>query len=88
MNCHGSQDSNNGNKNKKGHKGHLSHMLMMLICCGAPVILLLLIPLLRSAGLGAGADRFLSLLTVLACPLMMMVMMPMMMKRHADKEDN
>ena len=95
MNCHGNNE-NNGNNNNKGHghghdgrkKGPMSHMFMMAICCGAPIILILLIPLLKNAGLGTGANGFLSILAFAACPIMMMVMMPMMMKGHKNKEDN
>ncbi|WP_041703104.1 hypothetical protein [Lachnoclostridium phytofermentans] len=89
MNCHdNNNNSNNGKKNEKGHKRHLSHIFMMLICCGAPIILLMLIPLLKRVGIGAGANGILSLLASLACPLMMMVMIPMMMKGLKNKEDN
>ncbi len=60
---------------KKGLKG----MLMMAACCGAPVLLLLALPLMGSAlgGLGASA---VSTLALLACPVGMVLMMWMMMR--------
>ncbi len=62
---------------KKGLKG----MLMMAACCGAPVLLLLALPLMGSAlgGLGASA---VSTLALLACPVGMVLMMWMMMRRQ------
>lgn len=60
---------------KKGLKG----MLMMAACCGAPLLLLLALPLMGSAlgGLGASA---LNTLALLACPIGMVLMMWMMMR--------
>ncbi len=60
---------------KKGLKG----MLMMAACCGAPVLLLLLLPLIGSAlgGLGASA---VSTLVVLVCPVGMVLLVWMMMR--------
>jgi hypothetical protein len=83
MNCHGNKDNN-------GHKGHISHMLMMLLCCGAPVLLLLLLPLLRGLGLSSGASSRLTGLSSLICPVMMLGMMFMMMRGRGrgESKDN
>lgn len=86
MNCcnHNSNDTNENNqKSQHTHKGgHLFHMLMMALCCGAPVLILLAVPLLGSSlpGLRAvllGIAPFL-------CPLMMI---PMML-RHGKHDDH
>ncbi|WP_040907954.1 hypothetical protein [Youngiibacter fragilis] len=87
MNCHGNQDEDNVNSEEKGHKGHKSHMLMMLVCCGAPLLLFLVLPLLRGAGYASGTTGFLPLLVSLICPIMMVGMMFMMMKGSGNKTE-
>ena len=85
MNCHGNHDNNNnGNEHGKGHKGHLSHILMMALCCGAPILILLLVPLLSKAG-GSGISKLLIGIAPFLCPLMMVFMIPMMFKGGKDK---
>jgi hypothetical protein len=60
---------------KKGLKG----MLLMAVCCGAPLLILLVLPLAGSAFGGLGASA-LSTLAYLACPIGMVLMMWMMMR--------
>ena len=90
MNCCNDNDNKNKVTNSQDDKqtskdkpsGHMSHMKMIAICCGAPVLLLLLIPLLGYKGFLLGILPFI-------CPIMMVAMMPMMMRmgkgKHAQK---
>jgi hypothetical protein len=86
MNCHGNNQDNKNN----GHKGHMSHMFMMILCCGAPILILSLLPILRGFGLSSGAGSVLTGLSTLICPIMMFGMMFMMMKgqKGGDKKEN
>ncbi|OPX42467.1 hypothetical protein CLHUN_35920 [Ruminiclostridium hungatei] len=79
MNCHG---NHNNNQNKK-HKGHMSHMLIMALCCGAPLILLLVVSFLINNG-GAAIARPLAAIAPFICPVMMVFMIPMMLKGHKN----
>lgn len=87
--CHGNNNENKSN-GSHGHKhGGMSHMLMMALCCGAPVIILLLVPLLAKAG-GTGTATLLAGIAPFICPIMMLFMIPMMlknMKGGTDKKD-
>lgn len=80
MNCHG---SHNNADNK--HKEHFSHMLMMVLCCGAPVIILLLVPFLLNNGASALAKP-LAAIAPFICPIMMVFMIPMMLKGHKHNQ--
>jgi hypothetical protein len=73
MNCH-----KNNNQNKKHNP--LKHLWMMALCCGLPMILLLVVPLLgiKSAGL----NTLLAGIAPFICPIMMLFMIPMMFKSH------
>ena len=59
-------------------KGWFKRLLPMGICCTAPLLLALALPLF-GASLGAVVSGFLSVAAVLACPLGMYLMMRMMM---------
>ncbi len=85
MNCHGNH-GDNGNGQENGHKGHLSHMWMMLLCCGIPVLLLLLVPFLARNG-GSGIAKLLTVVAPFICPLMMIFMIPAMFKLGKSKAD-
>lgn len=64
-------------------QGGLKGMLMMAICCGAPLLLLLAIPFLGAAfgSLAAVGSGLLTIVAVLACPVGMYLMMRMMNKK-------
>lgn len=57
-------------------------MLMMAICCAAPLLLLAAIPFLGATfgSLAAVGSGLLSIVALLACPVGMYLMMRMMMK--------
>jgi hypothetical protein len=77
MNCHG--------KNQKDNKKHsmIKHMLMMPLCCGLPLLILAVLPFIN---IGARFKAGIAGLTPFICPLMMLVMIPMMLKAM-KKED-
>jgi hypothetical protein len=87
MNCCGDHE-NDGAKKKSHSKSRLSHMWMMLLCCGAPVILLGVISLL-----GTGFPEVRAVLTNIlpyVCPIFMIAMIPMMLrhgKHDGDSKD-
>lgn len=75
-----------GVRGKEGPEGSqeqkkwtLKGMLMMALCCGAPILLVAAITLF-GVSLGAMASGALSLVVILACPVGMYLMMRMMMK--------
>ena len=68
-------------QNKSKQHSPLGHVLMMILCCGLPILLLWLLPTIISvfpaaAGLGA--------IIPLLCPIMMIPMMFMMFKGNGQ----
>lgn len=84
---HNSNNSIGNNQNKKhAHKGgHMPHMLMMALCCGAPIILLLIASLLGTSL--PGLKAVLLSIAPFLCPIMMIGMIPMMFM-HGKHDDN
>jgi len=78
------------NKNNNSNNGHSHHMWMMILCCGAPILLLLIISLLGTNF--TGIRVILAGILPFVCPIMMIIMIPMMfMKRKGNgkcHEDN
>ena len=74
MNCHGD------NKEKQGNHKHspLKHMLHMAICCGLPIIVIGLLPVITRFSPSAG--NVIGKVAPFLCPIMMIFMMPMMMR--------
>ena len=66
-----------------GNKG-LKGLLLLAACCGAPLLLVLALPVVGSAlgGLGASAVNTLALL---ACPVGMVLMMWLLMRGQQDR---
>ncbi len=85
MNCHGNHGhyESNGNKNGHGKRGHLFHMLLMILCCVLPMMLVVFLPLFKinSAALRSALPFAVSLL----CPLMHVLMIPMMFRRDKNE---
>ncbi|MEG0773842.1 hypothetical protein [Clostridium sp.] len=71
MKCHG----DNNNTNKKHNP--IKHMLMMVLCCGLPILIVGAIPLLN---IGGGFKALLLTISPFICPIMMLFMIPMMFK--------
>jgi len=85
-------DHVNDEKNEnKGKHSSMKHILMMILCCGLPILLIAVLPFLK-----IGSTSFkVTLLSIIPflCPLMMLFMIPMMLKGskkdkscHDDKE--
>lgn len=86
MNCCNGNNNHQDNGHKGKHKSHMSHMWMMILCCGAPLILLLLLPLLGK--ILPGSNGFLSKIIPFICPIMMLAMLPMMFKKDRGNSEN
>ena len=88
MNCcnHHTDDPHDRNEkeNTHAHHGHMSHMWMMALCCGAPLVLLLVISVLGASLPGLKA-LLISILPFI-CPIMMIAMLPMMFM-HGRRDD-
>lgn len=81
MNCCG-HNHNNGKQSKK--HGTMSHVWMMALCCGAPLLILLAV-----SALGANfpaVRTFLISILPFACPVLMVLMVPMMFV-HGRRKD-
>lgn len=86
MKCCHSNDSHRENEHKSRHKSYISHFLMMLLCCGAPLIIWLLLPLIGQ--ILPGSSSFLSSIAPYICPIMMLAMVPMMLKENRENYEN
>jgi hypothetical protein len=75
MNCH------DNNKEKQTNQKHspFKHMIHMIICCGLPLIIMGLLPVIASFSPNAAST--IGKIAPYLCPLMMIAMIPMMMGR-------
>ena len=80
MDCHDDSKSQTANPKEKKQGGHLGHMLMMVLCCGLPILILGLVPFIVQFNPALG--KFLGASSWLLCPLLMVPMMFMMMGSH------
>ncbi len=85
MNCHGKNDHNG--QEGSGKKSHWSHLLMMVLCCGAPALVLLLLPVVAKVGSPETA-KVLAGVAPFLCPLIMVLMIPMMFKGNKSDRGN
>jgi len=84
MNCHkNNHDEKNTQENE--HKKHRNHMLLMVLCCALPIVVLFALPLLKINN--AGLNKILPFLTLMLCPLMHVLMIPMMMRKDKNKKN-
>lgn len=84
MKCH------EKDKNKKHNP--MKHMVMMILCCGLPIMIVGILPFIN---IGGGFKAAIIGITPFLCPLMMLFMIPMMFKGmkggeccKSKKEDN
>jgi len=82
---------NDEKKENKGGHSSMKHILMMVLCCGLPILLIAVLPFLK-IGNTAFRVTLVSILPFL-CPVLMLFMIPMMLKGskegkscHDDKE--
>lgn len=62
------------------HKGHKSHLRMMALCCGLPILLVLLLPFIGN--MLPGTQGTLARIVPFLCPVLMVFMMFSMMKSN------
>ena len=68
---------NNEKKENKGGHSSMKHILMMVLCCGLPILLIAVLPFL----IGNTAFRItLASIIPFLCPILMLFMIPMMLK--------
>ena len=65
--------SNDSDYSKKPKHNHNRHMIHMGLCCGLPLLIIFGLPLL-------GYKGFLTSIAPFICPIMMLVMVPMMLR--------
>lgn len=80
MNCH---DDNKGNQGAHKHSP-LKHVLHMALCCGLPLVIIGFLPLIARYSPAAGG--VLGKIAPFLCPVLMMLMLPMMFRK--DKKGN
>ena len=68
-------DEKSGNK---GSHSSMKHMLMMVLCCGLPILLIIALPFLKIGNTGFRVT--LAAIIPFLCPVMMLFMIPMMLK--------
>jgi hypothetical protein len=71
-------------KEKSGSHTSVKHMLLMVLCCGLPILLIGILPFLKIGN--AGFKVTLASIIPFLCPIMMLFMIPMMLK--GSKEGN
>jgi hypothetical protein len=80
MDCHPSPKTS---KNTR-QKGHLLHLILMVLCCGLPVVLLAALPIISQFSPAVG--EFLRNYAWTLCPILMVPMLIMMAPREKDHD--
>ncbi|GIM28799.1 hypothetical protein CPJCM30710_14650 [Clostridium polyendosporum] len=76
MNCHGKNNEKRGTHNHS--HSPLKHILHMVICCGLPIVIVGLLPLITKFSPSTGS--VITTILPFLCPLMMIAMLPMMFR--------
>lgn len=74
----------NHNDNKNPHKRHIPHIVMMILCCGAPFIIVFLISIF-GANFPALKAALIPIIPFI-CPVMMALMIPMMFRGNKNSD--
>ena len=84
MNCHGGHGNYGSNEDENGHgkKGHKLHMLLMILCCALPVMSIIFLSFFKINN--DDLRSILSSAAFLLCPLMHMLMIPMMFRKDQN----
>lgn len=77
MNCCNDKNEEQKHESKK-RLGNLKHLFMMILCCGAPLLLVSLLPVISAVI--PGSENLLRTITPFLCPILMIGMIPMMVK--------
>ena len=72
------EHENDGKKENKGAHCSMKHMLMMVLCCGLPILLIIALPFLKIGSTGFRVT--LASIIPFLFPVMMLFMIPMMLK--------
>lgn len=82
MNCHMNHD-NDGNQQNHNGKNHIWHILMMVLCCGLPILLLSILSIVKFSN--PSIEQGLLNIVPYLCPIMMIAMIPMMFMGKNNK---
>jgi hypothetical protein len=78
MNCH---EENHG-KHTTGKHSPIKHLLHMILCCGLPIIIIGLLPVISR--FSPSASGVLARIAPFICPIMMLSMLPMMLRGNKE----